>query len=87
MPEERERIVLGKTAPDISHLKADDLIKVMRESTAADIEKTRAIVSTFMERSDIIASMDVANVEKIAKLMGTVARGDGGCGFMSGGCC
>jgi hypothetical protein len=72
--------VSTKTAPDISHLKADDLIKILKESNLGEIEKNKAFVATFMDRAEDIAVMEAANVDKISRLMGAVARGDGDCG-------
>ncbi len=76
-----------KKAPDISHLSSDDLVKIIRESAAGDIERQKALVKDFMERADDIARMDAANVEKVATLAGAfAAKGNGNCGWPAG-CC
>ncbi len=77
-----------KKAPDISHLSSDDLVKIIRESAAGDIERQKALVKDFMERADDIARMDAANVEKVAKLVEAFSSGgDGSCSSASAGCC
>jgi len=78
----------NRNVPDLSHLKADDLVKVMKESNAEEIKKSREFVATFMDRANDISAIDAANIGKITDLMGALARrGDGGCGSLSGGCC
>lgn len=82
-------VMPGRTAPDLSHLSAKDLVLVLKESNLAEIEKNKAFVASFMDRADAISRMDTANVDKIAKLMDAAVKqqGDGGCGNLSGGCC
>ncbi|MBP2115448.1 hypothetical protein [Paenibacillus silagei] len=78
-----------RSIPDLSHLKVDDLVRVIKESNQFEIEKTREYVDLFLKHADSISSLESNNVEKILKMMNsaTMARGDGGCGSVSGGCC
>lgn len=78
--------VVPKTPPDISHLTAEQILKIMKESSAIDVERTSATVKMFLDNKDLISSIDTANIDKISKLMGSVA-GDGACGSLTCGCC
>lgn len=76
-----------KHAPSISHLSTKDLLVVMKEANAGEVTRNQKFVATFLDKADAIGKMDRANVDKIEALMGAVARGNGGCGVLSGGCC
>lgn len=79
----------NKTAPDLSHLNSDEIVKIIKENNSAEILKNKARISDFMEHIDTINTLDENNVDKIAKLLSAshAPTGDGGCGSVSGGCC
>jgi hypothetical protein len=70
---------------DILQLKASDLSRLLKESTAAEIEQSKAFLDMLLEKVDIFSKISKEDIEKMALLARSRSvRGDGACDT---GCC
>jgi hypothetical protein len=71
---------------DILQLKASDLSRLLKESTAAEIEQSKAFLDMFLEKADIFSEISKEDIEKMALLARSRSiRGNGSCDLK--GCC